>query len=78
MHPHRFGDLLHIGDRGLGSPACDNADVGDLPTGLGIERGAIQHDLDPFRRRRFGVHPRVMDRDRYSFAVDENTENPRL
>ena len=78
VHPDGFGDLLHIGHCGLCSSCSDNADVGDLSAGFGIERGSVQHDLDPFRWRRFGVHPRMMGRHRYAFAVDENAEDPRL
>ena len=78
VHPDGFGDLLHIGHCGLGSSTSDDTDVGDLSAGFGIQRGSVQHDLDPFRWRRFGVHPRVMGRHRYAFAVDENAEDPRL
>ncbi|CNU30583.1 Uncharacterised protein [Mycobacterium tuberculosis] len=45
VHPKRFGDLLHVGNRGPGSFAgtgsADGALIGDLPTRFGVERGAI-------------------------------------
>ena len=51
MRPQRFGDLLHIGDGGLRGTrgAADGALVGDLPAGLGVERGAIEYQLDTVR-----------------------------
>ena len=45
VRPQRLGDLLHVGDGGLGRTRCTGAGdalVGDLPAGLGVERGAIQ------------------------------------
>ena len=51
VHPQGFGDLLHVGDGGLGAlagtGAADGAGVGDLPTRLGVQRCAVQYELDP-------------------------------
>ena len=82
MHPQGLGDLLHIGDSGLGrrtaAGAGDPADIGDLSAGLGVERGAVEHDLDPFGWHRFGVHSRMMGHYRNPLAVDEDADDPGL
>src|SRR6476646_7689066 len=71
VRPQRLCDLLHIADgrrrrrRGSG----DAAFVGDLATGLCVERSAIQYQLDAT-----GLLT-VMRHDRDPLAVDENTEN---
>src|SRR5262245_60280150 len=48
--PQGFGDLLHVGDGGLGGARRtrpgDAALVGDLAAGLRVERGAVQYQLD--------------------------------
>ena len=50
VRPQRFGDLLHIGDgrlrRAGRGRSGDAALVGDLAAGLGIERCAVQDQLD--------------------------------
>ena len=50
VRPQRFGDLLHVADgclrrRGRGRSG-DAALVGDLAAGLGVERCAVQDQLD--------------------------------
>ena len=49
-------------------------DVGDLAARLGVQRGAVEHQLDAFGRLRL----RVVRDDRHPPAVDEDAENPCL
>ena len=57
VHEQRLGDLLHVGDGGpcglARTGAADGADVRDLAAGLGVERRAVEHQLDAV-----GVWPR--------------------
>ncbi len=73
VYPKGFRDLLHVGDGGPGGftrpGAADGAGVGNLTTGLGIERSAVQHEFDAVGARRL-LSP-VGDH-RHPFAVDED------
>src|SRR6478672_2935910 len=84
--PQRFGDLLHVGDGSLRGTRCacarDAALVGDLATRLGVERAAVQNQLDAVRPLgrlggRAAKTTGVGDH-RHPLAVDENAENPCL
>ena len=74
MHEQRLGDLLHVGDGGLrglaGAGAADGSDVGDLAAGLGVERGAVEDELDAVGLLRVAVGD-----DGNPFAVDEDAKN---
>ena len=78
MHEQRLGDLLHVGDGSLGgfagARAGDAADVGDLTTGLGVQRSAIEHQFDAVGPGRLAA---VRD-DGHPLAVHEDAENPCL
>ena len=78
----RLADLLHVGDRGLGrfaaAGSADGTGVGDLAAGLGVQRRAVQDDLDAVRRHVLGMDTRVVRHDGHPLAVDENAENPCL
>src|ERR1700736_1266266 len=72
VRPQRLGDLLHIAD---GRPGCrsrarprDAPLVGDLAARLGVERGAVEDQLDTIRVA-------VVADNGHPFAVDEDPEN---
>ena len=71
--PERLGDLLDVGDGCLGRTgrgrSGDAALVGDLTAGLGVERRAVQYQLDAF-----GLLT-VMCHNRDPPTVDEDAEN---
>ena len=78
MHPQRLADLLDVGDRGFGrftgTCSADLTGVGDLATGLGVQRGAVgtistrSGTMSSGTRGRWATHGDPL-------AVDEDTEN---
>ena len=59
---------LHVGDRDLAAVHGDGAGVGELAAALGVERGAVQDQVDLGARARRG----------HRHAVDQQAEDGRL
>ena len=82
VHEQRLGDLLHVGDRGprrgAGPGSGNDSHVGELTPGLRVQRSAVQHDRDAFRRHGLVPLARAVGDHRHPLAVHEDPENPRL
>ena len=68
VRPDLLGDLLHVVDLGFEARRGERTDVGDLSTGLCVERAAVEDDLDVLT----GL------RDRDTDAVDDQCEDVSL